>query len=108
MLNQAKKFYPNLSFIQDTLPDLSSIKSFSFNNIFCSAILMHLNNELLPVAIINLLRLLKNDGVLIISFRGTEENDNRENGKLYTPIEKKKLLAGLSYREANCFYLSRL
>jgi ubiquinone/menaquinone biosynthesis C-methylase UbiE len=92
MLEQAIKRYPNLCFIQDALPELSSIADAAFHNIFCSAVLMHLRHKSQLLAIFNILRLLKNDGVLIISFRATKHKDCREKGKLYEKINFKKII----------------
>jgi len=38
MLNQAKQFYPEVKFIEDTLPDLKMLNEQCFKNILCSAI----------------------------------------------------------------------
>jgi ubiquinone/menaquinone biosynthesis C-methylase UbiE len=92
MLNQAKTRYPRLNFVQAELPELSGIADDVFDNILCSAVLMHLNWEVLPLAINNLLRVLSQDGVVILSFRETNTVDRRENGKLYESIDPKEMI----------------
>ena len=86
MLKQAQYLYPNDNFIQDDLPDLTQIGTSKFQNILCSAVLMHLTTIDLKSASQRLLQLLNNQGYLIISFRGTHETSNREKGKLYENI----------------------
>lgn len=48
---------------------------------------MHLNNDAIKMACYRLIQLLEIDGRLIISIRGTNEKDKRENGKLYEEID---------------------
>ena len=91
MLKQARKLYPNLIFKEDYLPELATLKNKQFQNILCSAVLMHLDNKLINESCLRLLNLLKNDGCLIISIRGTNAEDNRENGKLYQNIDTELL-----------------
>lgn len=91
MLNEACTLYPEEKFTQDSLPSLDSLASLAFQNILCSAVLMHISQENLALTYDRLLNLLKPNGVLIISFRGTNTTDYRENGKLYEPIDSKEL-----------------
>lgn len=93
MLEQAVKYYKNLNLIQDKLPELASIVDNSFQNILCSAVLMHLNHESLLAAVINFLRLLKNNGIIIISFRYTKNMDRYENEKLYEKIDSLEIIS---------------
>ena len=87
MLNQAKQRYPEVKFIKDTLPDLKTINEQCFKNILCSAVLMHLNHEILYAACLRLITLLEPAGHLIISIRNTKADNHRENGKLYEDID---------------------
>lgn len=86
MLKQARQLYPDLNFQLDYLPTLVTFENSKFQNILCSAVLMHLNESAIESACLRLLELLKNDGRLIISIRGTNEKDKCENGKLYESI----------------------
>jgi len=92
MLNQAKFLYPENIFILDSLPSLEKFEERQFDNILCSAVLMHLDKKNLQLSCIKLLQLLKKDGHSIISFRETKEINNRENGKLYEPINIESFL----------------
>lgn len=100
MLEQAQSLYPTVQYIQDTLPCLKLLGTKKFQNILCSAVLMHLNQNDIESACIRLIQLLKNNGRLILSFRGTNEANHREKGKLYEPIEADKLLS--FFREHGC------
>ena len=86
MLKQARALYPNIDFQMDYLPQLASLAHSTFQNILCSAVLMHLDNRDVELACLRLLQLLNNDGSLIISIRGTNEPTKRENNKLYESI----------------------
>ncbi|MDD5410000.1 MAG: class I SAM-dependent methyltransferase [Methylobacter sp.] len=86
MLKFAQSFYPGDVFLQDYLPDLKVLSDLRFQNILCSAVLMHLSKVDLKPACDRLLQLLDDNGCLIISFRGTNEINHRENGKLYESI----------------------
>jgi len=87
MLNYAKSRYPEINFILDVLPALKTQGNETFDNILCSAVLMHLDDSDLMAACARLYSLLADEGVLIISFRRTNEHGYREKGKLYNPIE---------------------
>ncbi len=87
MLKQALHLYPQVRFLKDFLPDLTNLNGQTFQNILCSAVLMHLNKAHLEQACLKLVTLLKANGHLIISIRETNAVDHRENGKLYEPID---------------------
>jgi len=92
MLKKAKSQYPDIRFIEDFLPELSQLKTNSLQNILCSAVLMHINQEKIFSACLRLIELLKPNGCLIISFRETKNEDFRENGKLYENIQVESLI----------------
>ena len=93
MLQQARQLNPNAYFIQDSLPLLKKQADSSFTNVLCSAVIMHLADDQIACAVTNLVRITAVDGVLIISFRGTNSKDHRENGKLYSVIKLDKLVS---------------
>jgi SAM-dependent methyltransferase len=86
MLKQARQRYPDLDFQLDYLPTLARFENSTFQNILCSAVLMHLNENTIESSCLRLVALLKKDGRLVISIRGTNEENKRENGKLYESI----------------------
>lgn len=107
MLRESRRRHPHVPVAVSSLPGLSAIMDESFNNVLCSAVLMHLNHAMLPVAARNIVRIMKKKSNLIISYRGTREGNNRENGKLYEPIETEEVInifsgsgAKLVYQEA--------
>lgn len=92
MLNEAISLYPSEYFSEDHLPNLKTLRANSFQNILCSAVLMHIPQTKLECACQRLLELLKKNGCLIVSFRTTNEPHYRENEKLYDPINTKEFL----------------
>ena len=96
MLLEARQRYPGLHFIHDSLPLLKKIKDGDFTNVLCSAVIMHLESDQLATAIFHLLRIMIIGGVVVISFRGTDNENNREDGKLYTRILVDEMIATFS------------
>ena len=86
MLQQARNAYPEINFILDSLPLLQKIPDNHFSNLLCSAVIMHLPTSEIMRSITNIARIVRSDGIIIITFRGTQSEDNREDGKLYTPL----------------------
>lgn len=77
MLNIAQETYPDLQFQIQSLPHLNFEEN-SFDNIFCCAVLMHIPRSDLVNSVVNLLKITKPSGRLIISFRdGNGESDGR-------------------------------
>lgn len=91
MLKFAQSFYPTADFLVDYLPDLLELADLRFQNILCSAVLMHLPKTQIPIACKRLFALLETDSRLIISVRGTQAENQRERGKLYSIIEPESL-----------------
>ncbi len=87
MLQQVKRLHPKVEFIHAALPDLTVLKQAQFQNILCSAVLMHLPQSQLETACKRLVQLLDYQGCLIISLRNSIEADKREQGKLYESID---------------------
>ena len=93
MLQQARAHYPMNQFINDRLPCLTTISDARFSNVLCSAVIMHLPAQQISLSIANLLRVMISCGVIVLSFRGTQAVDHRENDKLYTPITHEGMIA---------------
>ena len=100
MLEQAQKNFPDLHFVQDALPELKKLNQHTFNNILCSAVLMHLTHTDVSLACHRLVSLLQPNGFLILSFRDTHKENQRENGKLYEEIDVKNLIT--LFNSLNC------
>ena len=92
MLAEARSRYPAIRFEHTELPNLALIADGSYPNVLCSAVLMHLPAHELVPACINLLRILRDEGILVISIRGSRVESERESdGRLYSDINTSKL-----------------
>jgi SAM-dependent methyltransferase len=90
MLNIAKKNYPKLAIRVwlDSLPDLKTIEDESYDAVLCSAVLMHINEDELPIAIKNISRIVRKKGKLLISVPSVRndvdpETSRDQYGRLY-------------------------
>jgi 2-polyprenyl-3-methyl-5-hydroxy-6-metoxy-1,4-benzoquinol methylase len=100
MLLHAKSLFPQDNFFLDDLPELNKLSTRKFQNILCSAVLMHLSTIDFNVVCNRLLNLLTLDGRLIISFRGTTAINKREGNKLYETITVESFLD--IFRQGGC------
>lgn len=92
MLAEARRHYPGVQFAQGALPDLEQLADEAFANVLCSAVLMHLPGEDLITAAINLARVLRPGGRIVLSVRASKGGQDREpDGRLFTPIPGGKL-----------------
>ncbi|MCE3011968.1 MAG: methyltransferase domain-containing protein [Proteobacteria bacterium] len=77
MLKIAREDYPQYTFTQLALPELTLAHE-TFSNIYSCALLMHIPRSLIVSSCHAILKLLKPNGRLILSFRqGENENDGR-------------------------------
>jgi ubiquinone/menaquinone biosynthesis C-methylase UbiE len=77
MLNIARENYPQYTFKEASLPQLGCEEN-SFTNIFLSAVLMHIPRPQLVTSIMEILKITKPNGRIIISYRnGAGETDGR-------------------------------
>jgi SAM-dependent methyltransferase len=84
LLDEARQLYPELAFRTATLPSLAEIDE-QFDNVVCETVLMHLPVDAIPDAIDNLVRILRPNGMLYLSWRVTEGADVRQpDGRLYS------------------------
>lgn len=93
MLNQARNRYPHIPFVKGSLPLMKEVADSTFTNVLCSAVIMHLAENQIASAAANLVRVTAENGVIVLSFRGTQNENWRENGKLYSPISPDKLIS---------------
>lgn len=92
LVNIASDLYPHIKFNKAFLPDLVEIQT-QFDNVLCETVIMHLAKEQIQPAIKNLKRILKDDGVLYLSWRVTEVEDTRHSdGRLYSAFEPELIL----------------
>jgi SAM-dependent methyltransferase len=92
MLDEARRRHPGIAVKQDSLPELASIADASVANIWCCAVLMHLPADDLITAALNLARILRDDGRIIVSYRASATGSEREaDGRLFTDMPSGKL-----------------
>jgi SAM-dependent methyltransferase len=95
LLAEARRLYPEIAFREATLPALAEIDE-RFDNVVCETVIMHLPLESIPLAVDNLRRILRPNGVLYLSWRVTEGEDMRQpDGRLYTAFEPKLVVNAL-------------
>lgn len=92
MLKVARAAYEKLNFQLAVLPELAGIPDGAFKNVLCSGTLMHIGREHLITAVINLARILRGGGRLVVSYRASQTDGEREpDGRLFTAIPPGKL-----------------
>jgi SAM-dependent methyltransferase len=83
LLAEARRLFPAIAFAQAVLPRLDEIAG-QFDNVVCETVIMHLDRAEVPQAVRSLIRILRPDGVLYLSWRVTEGADQRHaDGRLY-------------------------
>jgi SAM-dependent methyltransferase len=75
--------YPEIKTIQDQLPALPKIDTNSADNIFCCTMLQHLPSQELLSSIHRLVEILKNEGVIVLSWRSSQNQTDREGNRLF-------------------------
>jgi SAM-dependent methyltransferase len=95
MLDEARRLHPKIAFREARLPSLEAIDE-SFDNVVCETVIMHLPAESIPLAVDNLQRILRKNGVMYLSWRVTEGEDLRQpDGRLYTSFEPSTVVDAL-------------
>ncbi len=96
LLAEARRLHPEIAFRAASLPTLVVIDE-TFDNVVCETVIMHLPVESVPLAIDNLLRILKPSGTLYLSWRVTEGKDQRQrDGRLYSAFEPALVMDALT------------
>jgi len=93
MLAEARAAYSDIDVREASLPHLLAIPDEVYANVLCSATLMHLHCDDIPIAIANLARILQAGGRLLISYRQSQSPTEREpDGRLFTTLALDTLL----------------
>jgi SAM-dependent methyltransferase len=88
LLAQARMRYPRFEFAHAELPGLGGIDSNSYDNMLCETVIMHLDRALVPPSICRMFEVVKPGGVLYLSWRVTEgENQRDKHQRLYAAFE---------------------
>lgn len=93
LLAEARRRYPALRFAQAALPGLAGLADGEFANVLCETVIMHLPREALGPALDSLLRVLAAGGVLYLSWRVVDGEDERDGrGRLYAAVDRREVL----------------
>ncbi len=88
LLAQARSRYPNLSFAWAELPALRGIAVNSYDNVLCETVIMHLDRARIAPSVRRMLDIVKPGGVFYLSWRVTEDTDQRDQHKrLYAAFD---------------------
>jgi SAM-dependent methyltransferase len=88
LLKQARMRYPQFEFAHAELPGLGGIDSNSCDNMLCETVIMHLDRALVPPSVRRMFEVVKPGGVLYLSWRVTEgENQRDKHQRLYAAFE---------------------
>lgn len=82
MINEARKRFPDLKFIIASLPEM--YVGARFDNILCSAVLMHIPSTSLEESLYSLVETLSLNGRMVLSFRS---RNNDEDERLFEDYE---------------------
>ncbi len=114
LINRAKKLYPSIDFTVADIRELPYPKN-RFDGVWCNATLLHLNDSDMKTALLELLRILKSNGVLCCSLKKGEGEEtfvekfssNSERYFNYKTIESfEKLLKEVGYEIISSHYLN--
>ncbi|MEM8534971.1 MAG: class I SAM-dependent methyltransferase [Chloroflexota bacterium] len=87
MLSEAHQAFPGIDVRTAILPDIREISDNTYENILCTATIMHLVRDDIPTAIHHLNRILRNDGRMLLSYRSSSQEHERESdGRLFTAL----------------------
>src|ERR1700721_355079 len=88
LLGQAGARFPNLSFAWAELPALRGIAVNSYDNVLCETVIMHLDRARIAPSVRRMLDIVKPGGVFYLSWRVTEDADQRDQHKrLYAAFD---------------------
>ena len=94
LLAEARRRYPGLKFARAELPDLKGIGT--YDNVLCETVIMHLDHKQIAASVRRLLDIVKPSGILYLSWRVTENADQRDaQGRLYVAFDAAVVLAEL-------------
>jgi SAM-dependent methyltransferase len=88
LLAEARTRYPQFEFAHAELPGLDGIAANAFDNVLCETVIMHLDRVEVAPSVRRLLDIVKPGGVLYLSWRVTEGEDQRDkHERLYAAFE---------------------
>ena len=84
LLAEARSRYPGCRFELAVLPELAKIASGVFDNVLCETVIMHLPQAEIAPSVRRLIAILKDSGILSLSWRVTVAADRRDSQRLYS------------------------
>jgi 2-polyprenyl-3-methyl-5-hydroxy-6-metoxy-1,4-benzoquinol methylase len=88
LLTEACTRYPQFEFAHAELPGLGDIAPHSHDNVLCETVIMHLDRAQVQPSVRRMLEIVKPGGVLYVSWRVTEgENQRDKHNRLYAAFE---------------------
>ena len=97
LLAQARARYPVLNFAWAELPALRGIAANSYDNVLCETVIMHLDRDRIASSVSRLLDIVKPDGIFYLSWRVTEDADQRDkHRRLYAAFDAELVRAELA------------
>jgi 2-polyprenyl-3-methyl-5-hydroxy-6-metoxy-1,4-benzoquinol methylase len=86
LLKEARRRYPSYKFAHAELPGLNGVGT--FDNVLCETVIMHLDQKEIAASVRRLLDVVKPSGILYLSWRVTEGEDQRDpQGRLYAAFD---------------------
>ena len=97
LLAEARARYPDLNFAWAELPVLRGIAANTYDNVLCETVIMHLDRSRIASAVRRLLDVVKPGGIFYLSWRVTEDADQRDkHHRLYAAFGAELVLAELA------------
>ena len=97
LLAEARRRYPILDFAASELPELNGIAANTYDNVLCETVIMHLDRAQIAPSVRRLLEIAKPGGILYLSWRVTDGEDQRDKqDRLYAAFESSLVLVELT------------
>jgi SAM-dependent methyltransferase len=97
LLAQARTRYPKFEFARAELPGLGGLPGDTYDNVLCETVIMHLDRAQIAPSVRRMLDILKPGGVLYLSWRVTEGDDQRDqHERLYAAFAPSLVLSELT------------
>ena len=100
LLAEARRRYPDVTFLEAALPDLPGAGEGAFTNVLCETVIMHLPPDIVEASLARMVGLLAPGGTLFLSWRVTDGGDQRDgHGRLYAVVDEETVCRGLDGTE---------
>jgi SAM-dependent methyltransferase len=97
LLAQARSRYPDLNFSWAELPALRGLAANTYDNVLCETVIMHLDRARIGPAVRRMLDIVKPGGIFYLSWRVTEDADQRDkHDRLYAAFDAALVRAELT------------